>query len=120
RHTVGEQTEELDPEDPDTPGVRSGMGTRSFRGARRGSTTGAYGVPRSRVPPPRVWGILFAPSPDRTGAAPLQVDARAYSKPDASPESRSGTPARAAIDAVTKARPTPGPKTRRPKKMSPK
>src|SRR4029450_8340507 len=40
-------------------------------------------------------------------------------RPEATPDSRSGTPARAAIEAVTKARPTPGPKTSRPKKMSP-
>jgi hypothetical protein len=40
--------------------------------------------------------------------------------PDATPDSRSGTPASAAIEAVTKARPTPGPKTSSPKKMSPK
>jgi hypothetical protein len=40
-------------------------------------------------------------------------------RPEASPDSCSATPARAAIEAVTKARPTPGPKTS-PKKMSPK
>jgi hypothetical protein len=41
-------------------------------------------------------------------------------RPEASPDSRPGTPPRAAIKAVTKTKPTPGPKTSSPRKMSPK
>jgi hypothetical protein len=41
-------------------------------------------------------------------------------RPDATPDSRSETPARAAIVAVAKAGPMPRPKTSRPRIMSPK
>ena len=40
--------------------------------------------------------------------------------PDASPASRSSMPASAAIEQVTKVRPTPGPLINSPRKMSPK
>ena len=51
-------------------------------------------------------------------AAPIWNDV--FDRPEASPASWFGTPASAAIEAVTKANPTPGPKTSRPKNTSPK